>query len=97
MPENKQQKQEIVVSFDDVKMKDFRAYWKAVAQVDWAGQDAFFAKVVKSWSFEGDPNVAHSFGELTLDEYTAIQSEIKKLSDATVKTWRRNKIHNSGK
>ena len=46
---------EIIVSFDGVKMKDFRTYWTAVARGDWAGQDTFFASVVRSWPHDLDP------------------------------------------
>jgi hypothetical protein len=82
-PEN-----DIIVSFDDVKMKDFRAYWKAVAHGDWQGQDAFFAKVVKSWVYEGDPSDADAYGELNLKQFMAVQKAIKSASTgAGVSLW----------
>lgn len=78
MNEQQNPENEIIVSFDDVKMKDFRAYWKAVAKGDWQGQDAFFAKVVKAWTFEGDPSDAEAYGELELSQYITIQKVIKQ-------------------
>ena len=83
---NEQQKPEndIIVSFDDVKMKDFRAYWKAVARSDWEGQDAFFAKVVKAWPFEGNPGEAEAYGELSFRQYKQVQSAIKLSSGSKV-------------
>ena len=77
---SKTQNTEIIVSFDDVKMKDFRAYWKAVAKGDWQGQDAFFAKVVKAWPYEGDPSDAEAYGELSVQEYLEVQQTIKAKS-----------------
>lgn len=74
---------EIMVSFDDVKMKDFRAYWKAVAKGDWQGQDAFFAKVVKAWAFEGDPSDVETYSELSLLEYNQVQVAIREISSTT--------------
>ncbi|GAB5494220.1 MAG: hypothetical protein Phog2KO_44350 [Phototrophicaceae bacterium] len=71
---------EIVVSFDDVKMKDFREYWQAVAKGDWQKQDTFFAKVVKAWHFDGDPNQAEAYGNLSLDQFIAVQKAIKQVS-----------------
>lgn len=80
MSETQNPENEIIVSFEDVKMKDFRAYWKAVAKGDWQGQDAFFAKVVKAWVFEGDPSDANSYSELELEEYMLTQQKIKSAS-----------------
>ena|SRR3990172_7464865 len=71
---------DIVVSFDGVKMKDFRAYWQAVARGDWAGQDKFFSLVVRSWPFELDPVDPNSFQELELDEYVSVQAAIRSAS-----------------
>jgi len=68
---------EIIVSFEDVRMKDFRAYWQAVARNDWQGQDAFFAKVVKQWPFAGDPSNAGAYGELSVEEYFTVQRAIR--------------------
>jgi len=76
---------EIIVSFEDVRMKDFRAYWQAVARNDWQGQDAFFAKVVKQWPFAGDPSDAGAYGELDFRQYISVQRTILIRSDAEVK------------
>lgn len=79
---------EIIISFDDVKMKDFRAYWKAVAKGDWQGQDVFFAKVVKVWSFEGDPSEAETYGDLNVNEYATVQGAINNASVSVSKILR---------
>ncbi len=76
----KTDKNEIVVSFEGVKIKDFRAYWDAVRRGDWKGQDAFFAKVVKSWPYDLDPADVESYGELELTGYSAVQAAIKEKS-----------------
>lgn len=73
---------EIIVSFDGVKMKDFRAYWTAVARGDWAGQDMFFALVVRSWLYDLNPADPESYGELAFEEYMAVQNAIKSASAA---------------
>lgn len=75
-----EQNNDIVVSFDGVKMKDFRAYWQAVARSDWAGQDKFFSLVVKSWPYNLDPLDPDSFQELELGEYVSVQAAIRSKS-----------------
>jgi hypothetical protein len=46
---------EIEITFNNVRIRDFRTYWDAVARGDWETQDRFFALVVKAWPFEPDP------------------------------------------
>lgn len=72
---------EIVVSFDGVKVKDFRAYWTAVKRGDWAGQDRFFALVVRQWQYPLNPNQPESYGELDLMQYLQVQKAISNLSN----------------
>lgn len=74
----------IIVSFDDVKMKHFRAYWLAVAKGNWAEQDKFFARVVKQWQWQLDPNDPNSYGELGVAEYKQVQNAIQKVSSLTL-------------
>lgn len=72
--------EEIVVSFDGIKMKDFRAYWVAVARNDWVEQDKFFARIVRSWPYPLDPKEALSYQELELDHYMRVQGAIRLAS-----------------
>ena len=94
MSETQNAENEIVVSFEDVKMKDFRAYWKAVAKGDWQGQDAFFAKVVKAWCFEGNPSDAEVYGELELSQYITIQNVIKSNANTVASQYNREQLSN---
>ena len=80
MSDENTQYDNIIVSFDDVKMKDFRAYWTAVAKGDWKGQDEFFAKVVKSWDYEYDSSDPASYENLAVEEYNAVQVSIRQAS-----------------
>jgi len=75
---NVQPQDNIVVSFDDVKMKDFRAYWTAVARGDWQGQDEFFAKVVQSWDYKLNPSDPESYGDLDLTSYAVVQQMVRE-------------------
>ncbi len=77
--------QDIVVSFEGVKMKEFRAYWTAVARGDFVAQDQFFAKVVKAWPFRLDPADAQSYGELEISQYHAVQLAIKSATERVAK------------
>lgn len=70
----------IVVSFEDVKMKDFRTYWTAVARGDWKRQDEFFAKVVKSWDYDLDPSASESYEQLSILEYNKVKLAIRQKS-----------------
>ena len=79
-----------VVSFDGVKMKDFRAYWDAVRRGNWKGRDAFFAKVVKSWPYDLDPANAESYGMLEFKQYTSVQMAINASSKQVSKLSVRN-------
>lgn len=79
-----EQKPEIVVSFEGVKMKEFRAYWASVARSDWAAQDTFFARVVKIWAYNFDPSDPTSYGELTFEQYSFVQAVIRQFSQDTV-------------
>jgi hypothetical protein len=78
-----EQKPEIVVSFEGVKMKEFRAYWAAVVKGDWMAQDAFFARVVRSWNYPLDSSDQTSYGELELKQYLTVQQAIRVLSVET--------------
>jgi hypothetical protein len=76
--------EQIVVSFDGVKMKEFRAYWMAVARGNWVEQDKFFARVVKSWPFTLNPSNFESYGELEFHQYISVQTAIKLASKTVV-------------
>ncbi|MGB1288207.1 MAG: hypothetical protein ACPG7F_16840 [Aggregatilineales bacterium] len=78
----------IIVSFDNVRMKDFRAYWAAIARGDWQAQDAFFAKVVQTWDFDHDPADPASYADLPLTDYHAVQRAIRQKSQAVSSTMR---------
>jgi hypothetical protein len=77
-----QKQPEIVVSFEGVKMKEFRAYWAAVAKGDWVGQDTFFARIVKHWPWDLDPEKIESYAELELEQYFKVQKAISNASGA---------------
>lgn len=77
----------IVVSFDGVKVKEFRAYWIAVARGDFDAQDRFFARVVKRWPYELDPGDPKSYGELTLDEFQPVRIALQAASARTFKSF----------
>lgn len=68
----------IVVSFNGVKVKEFRAYLMAVDQGFFTLQDQFLARVVKSWPYDLDPSDPKSYSELDLKQYFAVQSVFKK-------------------
>ena len=70
----------IDIVFSDVRIRDFRAYWDAVARGDWEAQDHFFALVVKAWPFGLDPAVPGSFSNLTLAQYQQVQRAIRQAS-----------------
>lgn len=83
---NEQQNNNIIVSFDDITINDFRAYWDAVAKNNWQGQDAFFAKVVQSWDYDLDANNPDSYGQLTAQQYMIVQSAIRQQSSHFAKS-----------
>lgn len=72
-------------------MKDFRAYWTAVAKGDWQGQDEFFAKVVQSWEYDLDPSLADSYRELSVSEYNQVQKAIRQANQEFANFLRRGK------
>jgi len=80
--------QDIIVSFEGVKMKDFRAYWSAVGRGDWKGQDEFFAKVVTAWVYDLDPSQPESYGELSVSAYNKVQVAIRRANQVFVKQLR---------
>lgn len=81
---DEQQNNNIIISFDNVKMKDFFAYWDAVKAADWRGQHQFFAKVVKNWAYNLDVADAESYGELRLEEYAAVQTAVSQAAKAFI-------------
>ena len=76
-----------VVSFDGWKMKDKRAFNKAMNEVTVTGDEGamypFFAQVIKKWPCDLDPSKVESYDEL---EPKFFQEATNHVTDA-IKSW----------
>lgn len=69
----------VELSIGKMKMKDFVKWQEAVknaaSENNYEALYALQAQVVSAWDFPGDPTVADSYGELTLEQWHDFQKQ----------------------
>lgn len=76
MGDEKAVKPLVVVDMRSWRMKDYRKFMSATQDNSFEGMFELLTKVVKSWPFAGDPSVAESYDELTMDEWLAVTKAV---------------------